>query len=937
MSPNELIAQASWVIGSAQDCNIVVPQPSVSGHHCRLTHQGDGFTVEDLGSTNGTYVNGVRIAPTEAVWIPQGAHVTLGYQVEMPWPVAPNRALDRAVGAKPITIGRSPESDVQIDLPIISWNHAVITVERGQYILQDLNSRNGTAIGQLTNRINRAVLDSASDVYLGSYKVAASQLLSPKKVEIGEAPFHKVSFRGNVMEIGRDPQCDVPLEFPMVSWRHARLTRAPEGIFVEDLGSRNGTFVSGIRVSGKILAKPGQEIGLGSFRFQLLEGGELARREYYGNVTIEANSIVVHAPNGKRLLDPVSLTVFPSELVALMGPAGAGKTTLLKALNGYTKPVEGNVLFNGASLYDYYDRFRHQMGYVPQDDIVHPQLTVGQALYFSARLRTDLTDAEIKTRTSKVLEDLHLLDKINTIIGSPERKTLSGGQRKRVNIALELITDTPVLFLDEPTSGLSSYDAESVVDLLKALSKSGKTVITTIHQPSLKIYKQFDDLIMISRDTGDKAGALVYFGPTYPDSIQFFNPPEHALPESAAKEDLNPEMLFSGMQSKDHPIGTGGWRQRYLGSRYQQEFVANRSGKQPPTTSKTGEEKPRRTFGLVQLLALIRRNVIIKLQDRAQTAILLLQAPLFAVLLTLINYPMKAAADSATSFGELAQKMPIVHFLMVVAAIWFGCNNAARDIVGEWTIYKRERMVTLKLFSYVFSKLAVLLALCTLQCGSLLGIVYLVCGLHSNFMYDFLVLLLSSMIGVGLGLCISALSKTTESAIALLPMVLLPIIALGGGMRPVYLMPKVGQAISMAIPSRWSFEANLLHEAAAREWGSLKPAPDPTCNVEPENHGSGSNAPGTPSSRDANPSLNIQSDAAEGTIPRYLITFKDTSGTERTCRASADEHYSHDGSTANAVGFRHSFRASMAVMGGMLLALVAGVIVILRKRDSDPQ
>ena len=224
------------------------------------------------------------------------------------------------------------------------------------------------------------------------------------------------------MEIGRDPQCDIPLQYPMVSWRHARITRAAEGVLVEDLGSRNGTYVGGIRVTGKVLVKPGQEIGLGSIRFQLLENGELAQRDYNGKVTIEARDIVVNSPNGKRLLNPVSLTIFPYEMVALMGPAGAGKTTLLKALNGYTRPVQGTVLFRGQSLYDYYDLYRHMMGYVPQDDIVHPQLTVRQALYFSARLRTDLTDAEIEARTEKVLNDLGIPDKIDTVIGSPRKR-----------------------------------------------------------------------------------------------------------------------------------------------------------------------------------------------------------------------------------------------------------------------------------------------------------------------------------------------------------------------------------------------------------------------------------------------------------------------------------------------------------------------------------
>jgi ABC-type multidrug transport system ATPase subunit/ABC-type multidrug transport system permease subunit len=963
MSRDKLKPKNAWVIGRAQDCDLVVPEAPVSSHHCRLTHQADGFTLEDLGSTNGTFVNGDRIAPHEPVHMPHGARVTLGGQVPMPWPVAfviPAETSSPRPPAPPgnrqITIGRSPDSNVQIDLPIVSWNHAVIREENGQYILEDCNSRNGTAIGELSNRIQRAVLNPSDQVFLGSYKISAAKLLNLEdKVEIGEAAFQTVSFRGNSMEAGRDPHCEIPLpDFPMVSWRHARLTRTPEGILVEDLGSRNGTYLNGVRITGKVLARPGQEIGLGSVRFHLMENGQLAQRDYNGKVTIEAKEIVVHAPNGKRLLDPLSLTVFPYELVALMGPAGAGKTTLLKALNGYTRPAQGTVLFRGQSLYDYYDLYRHMMGYVPQDDIVHPQLTVRQALYFSARLRTDLTDAEINTRTVKVLTDLGIPDKIDTVIGSPERKTLSGGQRKRVNIGLELITDTPVLFLDEPTSGLSSYDAESVVDLLKELSKTGKTILTTIHQPSLKVYKQFDDLLMVSRDKGEKPGALVYFGPAFPDSIQFFNPPvvgpTGTTPVQSAE--LNPEMLFSGMNTVPEANRTETWRQRYLASRYRQEFVENRSGKQPAATDKTGEEKPRRQFGLGQWIALVKRNLIVRLQDRAQTAILLAQAPLFALLVALVTYPLHA-----DNFGELSQKLPIAHFLMVVAAIWFGCNNAARDIVGEWTIYKRERMVTLKLLPYIFSKLAVLAALCIFQCGSMLAIVYLICGLHSNFFDDFLVLLIASMIGAGLGLSISALSKTTESAIAMLPLVLLPIIALGGGMRPIYLMPSGGQILSAIIPSRWAFEANLLDEAKAKEW-TTGPANDYTCNISlPQASGgqpqmppgmsmpAGSSMPPASSlppgmtynPDDLNPSLHIQGDAAENSIPAYLITFTDPVGTKHTCRASADEQYPHYGPVAHAVSHRHSFSDSVAVLCAMLLVLMAGVIAILRKRDNDPQ
>jgi ABC-type multidrug transport system ATPase subunit len=986
MASNPPNISQTWLIGADQDCDLIVDQPSVSRHHCKLTRQGNQYFLEDLRSLNGTWINGNRLPANQPVPVQAGTPVTLGQQTLMPWPVAPfaggaaptvampaanfgsagnapggglGFATPAPPGSRVINIGRAPESDFQVDLLTVSWNHARIVFDAGRIYLEDLNSRNGTAIDRLENRIQKAVLDPSSDVYLGSYKVSARELMVGKKVTIGEAKFDKVAFKGNTMVIGRDPQADLRLDYPMVSWRHARLTRAADGILVEDLGSRNGTFVAGIRVSGKVLAKPGQEIGLGSYRFQLLEGGELAQRVYHGNLTIEAAGVVVNAPNGKRLIEPVSMTIFPSELVALMGPAGAGKTTLLKAMNGYTKPAEGKVLFNGHSLYDFYDRFRQQLGYVPQDDIVHSQLTVGEALYFSARLRTDLSDDEIKARTVKVLDQLRMQDKKDTLIGSAERKTLSGGQRKRVNIALELINDTPVLFLDEPTSGLSSYDAESVIELLKELSKQGKTIITTIHQPSVHIYKQFDDLIMVNRDTGGKTGSMVYFGPAYPDSIEFFN----ALPPGQAPPgELSPEMLLSGVAKKK----SDEWKQLYAASRYQRDFVEARSGKQPASsTEKTGGDKPKRHFDLTQWFALVRRNYKVKVRDRAQTAILLLQAPLFAALIAIVYSPLSAA----DGFGDLTPKLAGVHFLMVVAAIWFGTNNAARDIVGEWTVYKRERMVTLKLVSYVFSKLAVLFALSLFQCVSLLGIVYLALHLKSNFGYDLLVLVISAMVGTGLGLCISAFSKTTESAIALLPIVLLPVIALGGGMRPVYQIPGQFRWITDVIPSRWAFEANMLQETGEDGWKKSGEATareelfDPNdpqqkktmedrqkaeqeakFKAEQEAKMRGTKAKPETKTKADDPFI-LEGDAAELTIPHYLIAWKDANG-DHTTRAFKDEKKTiaayQDGDknveekSYEPTDFRHSFRDSLEVLVGMFAALVLAVLGILLKRDSDP-
>jgi ABC-type multidrug transport system ATPase subunit/ABC-type multidrug transport system permease subunit len=900
---------ASWLIGSESGCDIVVNHPAVSGHHCRLIQYERQFALEDLGSTNGTFVDDVRITPRAPVIVRPEQNITLGRSVPLPWPEqSPSQPLTvHPRDSRVIRIGRAPDSDIVLDYPMISWEHARIVERNGQYILEDLNSRNGTAINQIQNRITEAAILPEDDVYLGSFKIPASRILRDRRAAVGEAAYHPVAFTQDSILIGRDPECEQPLDNPMISWHHVRLARTPEGIFVEDLGSLNGTFVDGIRISGRIRITPGQEVGLGSFRFQLLEGGGLQRRAYQGNVSIQAVDVTVNAPDGNRLLDPISLTVFPSELVALMGPAGAGKTTFLKALNGYTPPTGGQVLFNGSDLYKSYDLFRQQMGYVPQDDIVHSQLTVREALYFSTKLRTDLSDKEIDERIDKILDGLGILDKKNALIGSPERKVLSGGQRKRVNIAMELISDTPVLFLDEPTSGLSSYDADGVIDLLKRLSREGKTIITTIHQPSVDLFRKFDNLIMISRDPGG-CGALAYFGPAYPDSIQFFHGPAAdggttrvESDGAAGAKELTPEMLLTGLASAQ----TREWCVRFSKSRYRKQFVEDRAGKVPSAGGETEKASGRR-LGLAQGLMLVRRNLILKLRDKAQFVVLLIQAPLFAVLIALVfsaikepplaTDPKAVPPEAIQAFGELGANIAGLEFLMVVAAIWFGCNNAARDIVGEWTIFQRERMVNLKLPSYVFSKFAVLFGLCVFQCLTLLTIVYVACNLKGDFLQTALILITSSLVGAALGLAISSRSGSTESAIALLPVVLLPIIALGGGIRAVYKMPQPAQWLSYAVPSRWAFEASVINEAQGHPCGYLL---GPRWNSCPPGKGKGV-------------------DAATAQVPEAV---------------SGPDGEKHPAPPSDGKSLRYSFPESMAALGGMLVTLLTAVLGFLKMRD----
>ena len=827
----------TWSIGAAATNDIVIAQPSVSGMHCRLAQTDRGFTLVDLGSTNGTYVDGVPLTPREPVPVTRAQTITLARTVPFPWDriqlqTQPKRAAQSS-GSRGITVGSMPGSDVEIDYPVVSRNHARVFEQDGRFFIEDLGSTNGTFLHQLGNRVQGPTpLQPGDTVFLGSYKVSADRLLAQftkdHATAIGDGNFQQVTLTGDSMVIGRDPACDQPLDYPMISWRHARITRRPDGIFVEDLGSKNGTFVNGRRISGATRVEPGKQIALGSFRFEVLAGGSLAKRFDRG-YTVEARDLTVSGDDGSQILAPISFTVFAGELVALMGTSGAGKTTLLKALNGYTPPAGGSVFYNGQNLYEFYEEYSQKVGYVPQDDIVHARLTVREALTYSARLRTALSPSEIQAKAERIVSELGLSDKIDKEIGSPEDKKLSGGQRKRVNIALELMCDTPVLFLDEPTSGLSSADADSVVRLLKRLAhEEGKTIITTIHSPSLQAYRDFDNLLMLARDK-DQPGTMVFYGPAYPDSIQYVSA-KGAASAGSLPPTVGPEVLMSTLQQDDKnpdPANSAAvWRDRFRGSKFFRQFVQERAGKSPSTATKTPAVSERRKVDLMQWLELAGRNWRVRWRDKGQLWIMALQAPLFALLIFAIfrrlpesfnNIQAAGCPPSPAGFWDTVPMVGGIHFLMVVAAVWFGCNNAVRDIVGEWLIYQRERMVCLQLPSYVVSKLSILSVISLVQCLLLLGIVYPLCNLHSGFWMTLLVLWVTSMVGAAIGLLISAapFCRSTESAIAVLPIVLLPMIGLGGGIRAVYQMKEASFASNL-VASRWAFEANLVREAEQR-------------------------------------------------------------------------------------------------------------------------
>lgn len=838
-------------IGYSDSNDVVVANPVVSGRHVRLYRDNDRWLIEDQGSTNGTWVAGDRITlaqltPGQAFSL--GSHRMVLDDELRALIEAKARGEGRVEGTvalasgRVLTVGRDASNDVVLEAAMVSSRHATITVLANQqgYLVEDLGSTNGTFVNNRQNRIAAVVQVSLDDVlYFGSYRLPVARIASM----VDRASMGTTGAVGSVgkrrFTIGRDIETsDVVVDRPQVSRRHVEVTVLGGGRFeLRDLDSANGVFVNGERIRGRQVVGPDDTIALGSWALHLDADGRVQHRDYAGDMIVQAQRVSVDvrdpkAPGGrKRILHDVSFTAYPTEFVGLMGPSGAGKTTLMMALNGYTPPATGRSLVNGVDLYANYNSFRGNIGYVPQDDIVFPQLTVYESLYYTARLRlpADTTRAEIDAKIDAILAKLEIQQARDVLIGDALKKGISGGQRKRVNLAQELITEPALLFLDEPTSGLASEDTINVMRLLRSMADDGRTILLTIHQPSLEAYRLMDNVIYLVQ------GRMAYYGPAYPDSILYFHP---EVPEGASREKLladpgsalkplavEQRRAFEAATAAEREERVGAMVERrrteYQNSRYFREYVYDRAGPQGALDvqiSKGKKQKTDRRGVLRQLAILTARTARIKWKDHVNTAILMVQAPIIAGVLAAVF----AAPGGVGSYFESVARGPAALFLLVASAVWFGCSNSAREIVSEQAIYRRERMVNLMIPSYVLSKVAVLGVVCAIQCLVLLLVVYFPLDLQGHFGAMYGILLLTSLAGLGMGLTLSAIVASVEAAVALVPLLLIPQIILGGVIMPVHEMNSAMRVLSSTMVARWGFEAMLNVEFGDDDLGTLR-------------------------------------------------------------------------------------------------------------------
>ncbi|GGW83978.1 MULTISPECIES: FHA domain-containing protein [Streptomyces] len=774
----------SYTLGRDPQGDVVLDDARVSWRHATVSFNGRGWTLEDHGSTNGTFVQGQRVHQVD---IGPGSVVHLGNATDGPRlnlsgaqaAVAQQQPQAQqpyaAQAANPGWAQQAPPPQMQQpQQPQPGW-------EPPRKVDAPIPQQQGPGVGA-----------GAPPVY----------------GDRSPTTFHQFSL-GRVMRIGRALENDLVVSDLQVSRNHAEFHSTPDGrMEIRDLGSHNGTYVNGqpIAKGGSQLLGPTDIVGVGHSTFRIV-GDRLEEFVDTGEVSFSARHLTVTVDGGKQILKDVSFGVPEKSLIAVIGPSGSGKSTLLKALTGYRPANEGDVLYDNRNLYKQFAELRQRIGLVPQDDILHKELTVKKALKYAAKLRfpADTTAAERDARIDEVLRELKL-----DIHKEKKVTSLSGGQRKRVSVALELLTKPSLIFLDEPTSGLDPGMDRDVMQLLRGLADDGRTVLVVTH--SVAELAICDKLLVMA-----PGGSVAYFGPPE-EALNFFGYDTWADVFSA----------FENYRDYD-------WAGRWKGSQHYQMYAADLDAIAPQPVSMTPMQamKPPKPQGwMSQFVTLVRRYTSVIVSDKGFLGLMvILPAVLGAVSLlidsgnSLLPNPVNPKSGRIIPNGTATT----VLLILAVGACFAGAANSVRELIKERVIYERERATGLSRSAYLMSKVFVLGVITVLQ-GLLVGVI----GFSSREIpAQGLVLGTATMVELSIpimalgftsmmfGLIISSLVKTAEKTMPLLVMFAIIQVVFTGCLFSLNGAVGVNE-FSYLMPSRWAVAA----AGATLDFNKISPPAD---------------------------------------------------------------------------------------------------------------
>ncbi|WP_174569411.1 FHA domain-containing protein [Streptomyces qaidamensis] len=761
----------AYTLGRDPQGDVVFDDARVSWRHATVSFNGRSWVIEDHGSTNGTFVQGQRIHQME---LGPGSAVNLGNATDGPrlslsgaaasvaTPQAqPQQQPYAAQGANPAWGQQAPaQQPPQQQAPQAGWQQPQ------------------QAAAHIPQQQGPGGVAGAPPVY----------------GDRSPTTFHQFSL-GRVMRIGRALENELVVSDLQVSRHHAEFHSTPDGrMEIRDLGSHNGTYVNGqpIAKGGTQLLGPTDVVGVGHSTFRIV-GDRLEEFVDTGEVSFSARHLTVTVDGGKQILKDVSFGVPEKSLIAVIGPSGSGKSTLLKALTGYRPANQGEVLYDNRNLYKQFAELRQRIGLVPQDDILHKELTVKKALKYAAKLRfpADTTGAEREARIDEVLRELKL-----DIHKDKKVTSLSGGQRKRVSVALELLTKPSLIFLDEPTSGLDPGMDRDVMQLLRGLADDGRTVLVVTH--SVAELAICDKLLVMA-----PGGAVAYFGPPE-EALNFFGYDTWADVFSA----------FENYRDYD-------WAGRWKGSQHYQMYAADIDAVAPQSVQVPQMQamKPPKPQGwMSQFVTLVRRYVSVIVSDKGFLALMVILPAVLGAVSLLIDADKGLLPNPANpQTGRIIPNGTATTVLLILAvgACFAGAANSVRELIKERVIYERERATGLSRSAYLMSKVFVLGMITVLQ-GLLVGVI----GFSSREIpEEGLVLGSATLVELSIpimalgftsmmfGLIISSLVKTAEKTMPLLVMFAIIQVVFTGCLFALHGSIGVNQ-FSFLMPSRWAVAAS---------------------------------------------------------------------------------------------------------------------------------
>ncbi|SFF16102.1 FHA modulated ABC efflux pump with fused ATPase and integral membrane subunits [Actinacidiphila alni] len=831
-----LDAARSYSLGRDPSGDLVINDARVSWRHATIRRGERGWLIEDLGSTNGTFVQGQRVQQTE---VGPGSTIHLGNATDGPrlnfaagapaggdvysaetahatpqqrYQQAPVAA--QAAAAPPhVQPQAQPQQHAQPQMPQQAQPHVQPPAQQAQMHAQApaapprQQQPGGWGQQPPAQQPPQQYAPQQPQPQQGQggwgrpgQQPPVQQPPAPRQQPQQPAGGHPQGVRspttfhqlalGRVMKIGRALENELVVSDLQVSRYHAEFRAHPDGRYeIVDLGSHNGTYVNGQPIQRHLLG-PNDIVGVGHSTFRLV-GDRLEEFVDTGEVSFSARRLTVTVPHGKttkQILKDVSFGVPEKSLIGVIGPSGSGKSTLLRALTGYRPADQGEVLYDNRNLYKQFAELRQRIGLVPQDDILHKELQVKTALRYAAKLRFpgDTASAEREARIDEVLRELKL-----DIHADKRITSLSGGQRKRVSVALELLTKPSLIFLDEPTSGLDPGMDRDVMKLLRGLADDGRTVLVVTH--SVAELALCDKLLVMA-----PGGSVAYFGP--PDeALNFFGYETWADVFSA----------FENYRDYD-------WGGRWHGSQHYQMYAAEldqAAPQQAPVIPHQVARPPKPQAWMPQLITLIRRYLSVIASDRGFIALMFILPAVLGVVSVVIPAASGLGPGPVKAHG-INKDAGTILLILAVGACFSGAANSVRELIKERVIYERERATGLSRSAYLMSKVIVLGLITAVQGAIICGIGFAPRTMPTEGVISKgqpAIEMTLAIIGLGFtsmmfGLIISSLVKTAEKTMPLLVMFAIVQVVFTGVLFQLYDSPGIEQ-FAWLMPSRWAVGA----------------------------------------------------------------------------------------------------------------------------------